>query len=127
MLIAMAREKGVSAYVGEGRNRWPSVHRFDAATLFRLALEKGGTGARYHAVDDEGVAFRDIAAVIGRHLEVPVIAKSDAEAGAHFGWFAHFAAIDNPASSRRTRELLEWQPRQAKLIADLNGPSYFRH
>jgi len=127
MLIAMAREKGVSAYVGEGRNRWPSVHRFDAATLFRLALEKGATGARYHAVDDEGVAFRDIAAVIGRHLEVPVIAKSDAEAGAHFGWFAHFAAIDNPASSRRTRELLEWQPRQAKLIADLNGPSYFRH
>jgi nucleoside-diphosphate-sugar epimerase len=125
MVIGVAREKRVSAYVGEGMNRWPAVHRLDAATLFRLALEKGAAGEHYHAVDDEGVPFRDIAAVIGRHLGVPVVSKSAAEAPGHFGWFAHFAAIDNPASSRRTRELLGWQPRQAQLIADLDGPRYF--
>jgi nucleoside-diphosphate-sugar epimerase len=125
MLIGIAREKQVSAYVGEGTNRWPAVHRLDAAALFRLALEKGAAGERYHAVDEEGVSMREIAAVIGRHLRVPLVAKSADEAAGHFGWFAHFAAIDNPASSRRTRELLGWQPRQAKLIADLDGPRYF--
>ena len=125
-VIDIAREQGVSAYVGEGLNRWPAVHRLDAAVLFRLALEKGSAGARYHCVDDEGVPFRDIAAVIGRHLNVPVVARSAEEAAGHFGWFAHFAAIDNPASSRRTRELLGWQPRQAQLIADLDGPRYFK-
>ena len=125
MVIGIAREQRVSAYVGDGMNRWPAVHRLDAATLFCLALEKGAAAERYHAVDDEGVPFRDIAAVIGRHLSVPVVSKSPAEAAGHFGWFAHFAAIDNPASSRHTRELLGWQPRQAKLIADLDGPRYF--
>jgi nucleoside-diphosphate-sugar epimerase len=125
-VIEIAREKGVSAYVGEGLNRWPAVHRLDAAVLFRLALEKGSAAARYHGVDDEGVPFRDIAAVIGRRLSVPAVALNQEEAAGHFGWFAHFAAIDNPASSGRTRELLGWQPRQAKLIADLDGPAYFK-
>jgi nucleoside-diphosphate-sugar epimerase len=125
MLIAIARDKKVSAYVGEGANRWPAVHRLDAAALYRLALEEGAAGAHYHAVDEEGVPFRDLAAVIARQLNVPLVSKSDAEAAGHFGWFAHFAAIDNPASSRRTRELLGWQPRQAHLLADLDSPGYF--
>jgi nucleoside-diphosphate-sugar epimerase len=125
-LINIAREKGVSAYVGDGTNRWSAVHRLDAAHLFRLALEKKATaGTRFHGVAEEGVAFRDIAEVIGRRLNVPVVAKSPEEAANHFGWFAHFAAIDCPASSRRTRELLGWQPKQPGLIADLDRPRYF--
>lgn len=125
LLIRLAREKGVSAHVGEGNNRWPAVHRFDAAHLYRLALEKGTAGARYHAVAEEGVQVREIAGVIGRRLNVPVVSKSREEAVQHFGWFAHFAAIDNPASSQRTRELLGWKPTQPELIADLDRPSYF--
>jgi nucleoside-diphosphate-sugar epimerase len=125
LLIAFARDKGVSTYVGEGQNRWPAAHRLDAAQLFRLVLEKGAAGARYHGVAEEGVRFRDIAGVIGRRLNLPVISKSTEEANEHFGWFAHFAALDNPASSRRTRELLGWQPKQPGLIADLDGPRYF--
>jgi nucleoside-diphosphate-sugar epimerase len=125
-LINIAREKGVSAYVGDGTNRWSAVHRLDAAHLFRLALEKKATaGTTFHGVAEEGIAFRDIAEVIGRHLNVPVVAKSPEEAANHFGWFAHFAAIDCPASSRRTRELLGWQPKQPGLIADLDRPRYF--
>jgi nucleoside-diphosphate-sugar epimerase len=124
-LITIAREKGASAYVGEGRNRWPAVHRLDAAHMFRLVLEKGVAGARYHGVADEGVQFRDIAAVIGRRLGISVVARSPEEAADHFGWFAHFAALDSPASSRRTRELLGWQPEQPGLIADLDRPRYF--
>ncbi len=126
MLIGFAREKGVSAYVGGGMNRWPAVHRLDAAHLFRLALEKNAAAARYHGVADEGVPFREIAAVIGRRLNLPVVAKSAEEAGDHFGWFAHFAALDNPSSSQKTRELLGWQPKQPGLISDLDNPRYFR-
>jgi nucleoside-diphosphate-sugar epimerase len=124
-LIGIAREKGASAYVGDRLNRWPAVHRLDAAHLYRLVIEKGSAGARYHGVADEGVPFRDIAGVIGRRLNVPVVAKSPEEAADHFGWFAHFAAIDNPASSQRTRELLGWQPKQPGLIPDLDRPRYF--
>ena len=125
LLIKFARDKGVAAYVGDGRNRWPAVHRLDAANLFRLALEQGTAGARYHGVAEEGVPFREIAGVIGRRLDVPVDSMTPEEAATHFGWFAHFAALDSPASSQRTRQLLGWQPRQEGLIADLNRDSYF--
>jgi len=127
LLIGMARQKGVVAYVGEGLNLWPAVHRFDAGRLYRLALEKGAAGARYHAVAEEGVPFRDIANVIGRRLDMPVVAMSSEKAAEHFGWFAHFAALDNPASSKRTRETLNWQPTQPGLISDLDRPHYFEH
>jgi nucleoside-diphosphate-sugar epimerase len=125
ILINLAREKGVSAYVGDGSNRWSGVHRLDAAQLYRLALEQGSAGARYHGVADQGVAFREIAEVIGRRLNLPVVSKSPEEAASHFGWFAHFAAIDCPASSQRTQELLGWQPNQPGLIADIDRPRYF--
>ena len=118
-MIAIASEKGVSAYVGEGLNRWSAVHRLDAAHLYRLVLEKGSAGARYHAVDEEGIPYRDIAEAIGRRLNVPVVSKSPEEATDHFGAFAVFAGIDGPASSKLTRERLGWQPKQHGLLADL--------
>ncbi|MGU7774355.1 SDR family oxidoreductase [Burkholderia sp. MR1-5-21] len=124
-LIGFAREKGVSAYVGDGLNRWPAVHRLDAARAYRLAVERGAAGARYHAVAEEGVSFREIAAVIGRRLNVPVVAKSAEAAAEHFGWFAMFAGMDAPASSGRTRALLDWAPAQPGLIADVDRPRYF--
>ena len=117
-LVMIAREKGVSAYVGDGRNRWPAVHRLDAARLYRLALEKGST-ARYHAVGDEGIAFRDIAGVIGQRLNVPVADKSPDEAPDHFGALAMFVGLDVPASSQKTQEALGWQPKEPGLILDL--------
>ncbi|MDR3681250.1 MAG: SDR family oxidoreductase [Flavipsychrobacter sp.] len=126
MLIGIAREKGSSVYQGEGGNRWPAVHRLDAASLFRLALEKSAPGGtRYHAVAEEGVAFRDIAEAIGKGLNIPVVSKSSEEAAAHFGWFAHFAALDCPSSSKQTQEILGWHPVQHGLILDLTGDSYF--
>jgi nucleoside-diphosphate-sugar epimerase len=126
LLVGFAHEKGVSAYVGDGLNRWPAVHRLDAAHLYRLVLEKGSAGAQYHGVAEEGVPFRDIAGVIGRRLNVPVVSKAPEEATNHFGWFAHFAALDNPASSKRTQEQLGWRPKQLGLIPDLDRPSYFK-
>lgn len=119
ILIALAREKGVSAFVGDGVNRWPAVHRLDAAHLYALALEKGSAGARYHAVAEEGISLRDIAEVIGRRLNVPVVAKSPEEASDHFGWLGVFAGADTPASSALTQERLGWLPTQPGLIPDL--------
>jgi nucleoside-diphosphate-sugar epimerase len=111
-LIDLAREKRVSAYAGDGLNRWPAVHRLDAAVVYRLALEKSAAGVRYHAVAEEGIPFREIATLIGRRLNVPVVSKTPEEAKEHFGWFAQFAAIDTRASSQWTREYLGWQPKQ---------------
>jgi nucleoside-diphosphate-sugar epimerase len=125
-LINIAREKGVSAYIGDGSNRWPAVHRLDAAKAFRYALEKGAQHPRFHLVDDEGIPTRQIAEAIGRGLNLPVVAKSPEEAAAHFGWIAHFFALDIPTTSKKTREWLGWQPAHAALIADLDAGHYFR-
>jgi nucleoside-diphosphate-sugar epimerase len=125
LLIGIAREKGVSAFPDEGHNRWPAVHRLDAAQLYRLALEKGSAGATYHGVAEQGVPFREIAAVIGRRLNVPVVSKTHDEAADHFGWFARFATLDVPAASERTRQELGWRPTGPGLIGDLDRPGYF--
>jgi nucleoside-diphosphate-sugar epimerase len=126
-LISIAREKGVSAFIGDGLNRWCAVHRLDAARLYKLALEKSSAGARYHGVADEGVPTREIAEVIGRHLNIPVVSKSRKEAPDHFGWIALFFGMDGPASSAQTQERLGWRPVQPGLIADLNAEHYFEH
>lgn len=123
-LINLAREKGVSAYVSDGLNRWAAVHVLDAARLYRLALEKGMPGARYHAVAEEGVSLRDIAEVIGRTLKVPVVSKLREEAAAHFGFLALFAGIDVTASSALTRKRFGWNPTGPGLIADLELGRY---
>ena len=124
-LIAVAREKGVSAYVGEGRNRWSAAHVLDVARLYRLALEKHEAGAKYHAVAEEGVAMRDIAEAIGRGLKVRVVSLSPEQAQAHFGWLSMFASNDLQASSAQTRRKLGWNPSGPGLIADLERQSYF--
>jgi nucleoside-diphosphate-sugar epimerase len=124
-LIDIAREKGVSAYPGDGSNRWPAVHRFDAARLFRLALEASPAGARLHAIGDEGVPVRDIAGVIGRGLALPVTAVSPEKAADHFGWLGGFFSLDVAASSTWTRQQLGWQPTHIKLIEDLEQGHYF--
>jgi len=126
-LISIAREKGVSAYIGDGLNRWPAVHRLDVAHLYRLVLQKSSGGARYHGVADQGVPIREIAEVIGRRLNIPVVSKSREEAADHFGWIAHFFGVDASASSAQTQERLGWRPVQPGLIADLNAEYYFEH
>jgi nucleoside-diphosphate-sugar epimerase len=123
--VQLAREKGVSAYLGEGINRWPAAHVLDVARLYRLALEKHEAGSRYNAVAEEGVSMREIAEVIGKGLKVPVVSVSPEEAQAHFGWLAMFAGFDMPASSAQTRQRLGWQPTGPGLIADLEQMRYF--
>jgi nucleoside-diphosphate-sugar epimerase len=124
-IVGIARDKGVSGYIGDGANRWPAVHRLDSAHLFRLALENAPAGSTLHAVADEGVPIRDIAEVIGRHLDVPVVSIAPEDAAAHFTWLAQFLALDSPASSTLTRELMDWHPAQPGLIADLDKGHYF--
>lgn len=124
-LIAIARAKGESAYIGDGPNRWSAVHRLDAARLFRLALEDAPKGARLHGVGDEGVRFLDIASVIGRHLKLPVVSVAAEDAGDHFDWLTPFAQIDNWVSSILTQKELGWHPDQPGLIADLEAGHYF--
>jgi nucleoside-diphosphate-sugar epimerase len=123
--IAVAREKGVSAYVGDGLNRWAAVHVLDAARLYRLALERQEVGARYHAVAEEGVSLRDIAEAIGRGLKLPVVSKSPEEAAAHFGWLGMFVGRDLTGSSVQTRRRMGWRPTGPGLIADLDRAHYF--
>jgi nucleoside-diphosphate-sugar epimerase len=122
--IQVAREKGVSAYVGDGLNRWPAGHRLDTARLYRLALEKGEAWARYHAVAEEGVSVRDIATVIGQGLNVPVVSIAPEEAAGHFGWLAAFVGFDLPASSALTRKQLGWNPTGPTLLTDLGNMHY---
>ncbi len=125
ILVGIARAKGVSAYIGDGMNRWPAVHRLDAARVYRLALERSAERGHFHAVAEEGVPFKQIAEIIGRRLNIPVVSKSPEEAAKHFGWFAMFAGIDAPTSSARTRAKLDWKPEQPGLIADIDHPAYF--
>lgn len=124
-LVGIARAKGVSGYVGDGANRWPAVHRLDAARLVASALKSAAAGSVVHAVAEEGVATRAIAEVIGRHLGVPVVSVPGEEAEAHFGWLGRFFSVDAPASSWLTREVLGWVPREVGLIEDLEMGHYF--
>ncbi|OBB82120.1 3-beta hydroxysteroid dehydrogenase [Mycobacterium colombiense] len=123
-LINVARDTGVSGYIGDGANRWPGVHTLDAARLYRLALEKSPAGTRLHGVADEGVPFRDIAAVIGRHLNVPTSSIAAENAG-HFGFLALFASLDNPTSNALTQKVLDWHPERPGLLEDLDAGHYF--
>ncbi|MEV3856446.1 SDR family oxidoreductase [Streptomyces sp. NPDC050095] len=124
-VISAARTNGVSAYIGDGANRWPAVHRDDAAHLFRLALESAPAGSTLHAVGDEGVPIKAVAEAIGRHLDLPVVSLSPEQAPAHFTWMAGFIGLDGPASGAYTRELLGWQPTRPGLLADLEKGHYF--
>ncbi|WP_405784382.1 SDR family oxidoreductase [Streptomyces sp. NBC_01378] len=125
-LVAIAREKGVAGYVGDGTNRWPAVHRSDAAQITRLGLEKAPAGTLLHAVSEEGVPAREIAEAIGRGLEVPLASIAPQDAQRHFGWIGRLFAMDIPASSTRTQEILGWAPSGPSLIQDLDAGSYFR-
>jgi nucleoside-diphosphate-sugar epimerase len=124
-IIGIARDTGVSGYIGDGANRWPAVHRLDAAHLFRLAAENVPAGTTLHAIADEGVPIRDVAGVIGRHLSLPVVSVAPEDAAGHFTWMAAFLGLDSPASSTLTRELTGWQPTQPGLIEDLEKGHYF--
>jgi nucleoside-diphosphate-sugar epimerase len=125
MLASIAREKGVSAYIGDGQNLWPSVHRLDAARVYLLAIEQGAQGGPFHAVADEGVPFRQIAEAIGKQLGVPTTAIPPEEAAGHFGLLAGWIAGNGPATSVRTRARLGWMPEQLGLIRDISRPEYF--
>jgi nucleoside-diphosphate-sugar epimerase len=125
MLIGLAREKGGAAYIGDGNNVWPAVHRLDAAPLFRLALESAPAGFRPHAIAEQAIPFRQIAEAIGRNLNVPVKSVTGTEIEAYFGWFATFAALNNPADSAQTQDRLSWHPNHAGLIEDLDAGHYF--
>jgi nucleoside-diphosphate-sugar epimerase len=124
-LIGIARAKGVSAFVGDGSNRWPAVHRLDAARLFRLAAEAAPAGSRLHGAGEEGVPFRDIAEVIGRQLKLPVVSIAAEDSGDHFDFLSRFVAVDNPTSSTHTQELLGWRPEGPALIPDIEQGHYF--
>ncbi len=126
ILINIAREKGVSAYIGEGLNRWNAVHKLDAAKVYRLALEHAVKGKRYHAVAEGEIAFKEIAETIGKHLNLPVVSITPEQAPEHFGWFASFAGIDAPASSEATRQNLGWEPVNVKLLDDMANGTYFK-
>ncbi|MGM1061988.1 SDR family oxidoreductase [Saccharothrix sp. Mg75] len=125
-LIGTARDRGASGYVGDGANRWPAVHRFDAARLFRLALESAPAGSVLHGAAEEGVPVREIAEVIGRHLDLPVVPVAPERAAEHFGWLGAFLAADAPAASELTRELVGWRPTRPSLLDDLDQGHYFR-
>jgi nucleoside-diphosphate-sugar epimerase len=127
MMIAIARESGVSAYVGDGLNVWPAGHRFDTAHLYRLALEKAPAGSTLHAVAEEGVNLKDIAEVIGRQPKVTVESKTAEEAHAHFGSLGMVSPISNPVSSKKTREEMGWNPKQCTLLEDLENGQYFKN
>ena len=124
-LIGIARDKGVSGYIGDGTNVWPAVHTLDVARLYRLALEKAPAGSRLHAVDDEGITLREIAEAIGRNLGIPTASIPAEEANDHFGWFAPFAGLNNPTSSARTQRLMDWKPEHPGLLADMDEGHYF--
>jgi nucleoside-diphosphate-sugar epimerase len=124
-VVAIARATGLSGYIGDGANRWPAIHRDDAARLFRLALENAPAGTTLHATGEEGVALRDIAEVIGRHLNIPVVSIAPEEAAAHFTWLASFLALDSPASNVATRALMDWTPTHPGLLEDLDGDWYY--
>ncbi|MEV7978763.1 SDR family oxidoreductase [Streptomyces sp. NPDC086519] len=124
-LIGIARERGVSGYVGDGANRWPAAHRLDVGQLFRLAVEKAPAGSVLHGAGEEGVAIRDVAEVIGRHLGLPVVSVAPADAAGHFGWLDGIVDLDGPASSAATRELLDWRPSHPGLVEDLDKGHYF--
>ncbi|HVU56491.1 MAG TPA: SDR family oxidoreductase [Puia sp.] len=125
MIIDMARKNGVSAYIGEGKNPWPAVHRLDAAVLYRLIAEQAPSQKVFHAVAEEGIAFRTIAEAIGQGLHLPTVSKAGKDAEAHFTWFTHFASLGCPASSAKTRTTLGWQPTQPGLLEDLVPGVYF--
>ena len=121
IVIGMAREKGESVYVGEGNNQWPAVHRSDAAVIYRLIVEKQPSLKTLHAVAETGVPFLEIAHAIGKGLNLPVVSRSGNEVAEHFGWFAHFAAINCPSSSEQTRQALGWEPHGSELIEDIQA------
>jgi nucleoside-diphosphate-sugar epimerase len=124
-IIGFSREKGSSAYVGDGSNHWPAVHQLDAAHLYRLALESAPAGSRLHAIGDQGIPFRNIAEVIGRKMNLPVASVNSDEAADHFSWLAAFVALDSQASSAHTQELLDWKPTHSGLLEDLEQDFYF--